>query len=429
MSDQHTSHKSERSHPWRTVDEARDQILLAFAPLAPELFPLDAALGLVLAEAVVAGADLPPFANAAMDGYALRAADIAGATAERPTRLRVTGEAPAGTTPFARVEAGTAVRIMTGAPLPAGADAVVRFEETDDGQSEPGAVLIRNAAGQGSNVRPAGEDVATGAPVLSAGTRLRPAEIAILAALGHESVLAHRRPRVAILATGDELVPAGATLGPGQIHDSNGPALAAMVRQAGGEPVQLGIARDAQDDLRAHFAGALASGVDLIVTAGGVSVGDYDLVKEVLRADGRIDFWRVRIKPGKPLAFGHLGDRPPVPLIGLPGNPVAAAVAFAQFVRPAILTMLGRADIAVPTITARLLGRIDNAGGRRHFVRVHVRQDPASGDYTARPAGPPGAGRISSLVASNGLLIIPEDHAAAETGELFQVQMPDWDLG
>ena len=262
--------------------------------------------------------------------------------------------------------------------------------------------------------------------MLTAGTRLRPAEIAMLAALGHESVLVHRRPRVAILSTGDELVPAGVTLGPGQIHDSNGPALAAMVRQAGGEPIRLGIARDAQDDLRAHFAGALAAGVDLIVTAGGVSVGDYDLVKEVLRADGRIDFWRVRIKPGKPLAFGHLGDRP---LIGLPGNPVAAVVAFTQFVRPAILTMLGRTDVSPPTISARLLSRIDNPGGRRHFVRVHVRHDPASGDYTARLAGPHGAGRISSLVAGNGLLVIPEDRAVAEAGEQFQVQMPDWELG
>ena len=426
MRDKHASHDSAPSHPWRTVDDARDRILATFAPLPAVLLPLEESLGLVLAEAVVAEEDLPPFANAAMDGYALRAADIARATTDRPARLRVTGEAPAGTTPFARVEAGTAVRIMTGAPLPAGADAVVRFEETDDGQSEPGAVLIQHSAGPGSNVRPAGEDVAAGTPVLSAGTRLRPAEIGMLAALGHESVLVHRRPRVAILSTGDELVAAGGKLGPGQIRDSNGPALAAMVRQAGGEPIRLGIARDAEDDLRAHLAGATAAGVDLIVTAGGVSVGDYDLVKEVLRADGRIDFWRVRIKPGKPLAFGHLGDRP---LIGLPGNPVAAIVAFTQFVRPAILTMLGRADVSPPTISARLLSRIDNPGGRRHFVRVQIRQDPASGDYTARLAGPHGAGHISSLIASNGLLIIPEDRAVAETGERFQVQMPDWELG
>ena len=261
--------------------------------------------------------------------------------------------------------------------------------------------------------------------MLTAGTRLRPAEIGLLAALGRDSVAVHRRPRVAILATGDELVPAGASPGPGQIRDSNGPALAALVRQAGGEPVRLGIARDARDDLRAHLDAALAAGVDLIVTVGGVSVGDYDLVKEVLRADGRIDFWRVRIKPGKPLAFGHFGE---TPLIGLPGNPVAAIVAFSQFVHPAIMTMLGRADVTLATISARLLSRIENPGGRRHFVRVQIRHDPASGDFTARPAGPHGAGRISSLVASNGLLVIPENRAVAETGEHFQVQMPDWDL-
>lgn len=416
--------------PWRTVDEARTLILAAFAPLPPVSIPLDAALGLVLAETVVAGEDLPPFANAAMDGFAVRAADTAGAAPAGPVRLRVAGAvaAGAGAAPLPAVGAGTAIRIMTGAPLPPGADAVVRFEETDDGRDEPGSVAVRHAAVSGSNVRPAGEDVAAGTVVLLPGARLFPAEIGLLAALGRTTVLIHPRPRVAILTTGDELVPPGVLPGPGQIRDSNGPALAALVRQAGGEPLDLGIARDTTADLRARLAGAAASGADLILTVGGVSVGDYDLVKEVLRADGRVDLWRVRIKPGKPLAFGRLGG---LPLIGLPGNPVAAIVAFHQFVRPAIRTMLGRGDLTLPEISARLLDRVENPGGRRHFVRVLVRPDPDGppGRYVAGLAGPPGAGRLSSLVAGNGLLVVPEDRAVVEPGEVLAVQMPDRDAG
>jgi molybdopterin molybdotransferase len=315
--------------------------------------------------------------------------------------------------------------------LPAGADAVVRFEETDELGEEHGAdlaparpahVAIRLAATPGQNVRPAGEDLRAGETILPTGTRLRPAEIGLLAALGQARVAVHRRPQVAILATGDEVCPLGETPRPGQIRDSNGPMLAAFVAACGGEALSLGIARDARDDLESKLAAVVEA--DLLLTAGGVSAGDYDLVKHVLRERGRIELWQVRIRPGKPLAFGRIGERP---LIGLPGNPVAAAVAFVQFARPAILTLLGRRDLDLPTVEARLLARLDNRGGRRHYVRVRV--EPGPDGWEARPAGPQGAGALSSLARANGLMVIPDGTELAETGEVYQVQMLDWGLG
>lgn len=412
------------------VDEARERILAAFAPLPPVSLPIVEALGLVLAEEIVAAAPVPPFPNSAMDGFAVRAADTVGASGEHPVRLRVAGEAPAGSAPAHRVEPGTALRIMTGAPIPDGADAVVRFEETDEVDDPAGrsrgtgeTVAVRRAARPGENVRPAGEDVAVGDRVLAAGTALRPAEIGVLAALARVVVAVHRRPRVAILATGDEVVDPGAELGPGQIRNSNSPMVAALVRRCGGEPILLGVARDTTAELRAKLAAARQA--DLIVTSGGVSAGDYDVVKHVLRAEGTVDVWQVRIKPGKPLAFGRVGG---VPLIGLPGNPVAAAVAFEQFARPAIRRQLGHRDLGIPTVPARLLDRVENPGGRRHFVRVRVEADGLGG-YVARVAGSQGAGVLTSLTLANGLLVVPEDLAVAEPGTVLPVQMLDWQLG
>jgi molybdopterin molybdotransferase len=410
-----------------SVDEARERILAVFGPLPAMDFPIVDALGLVLAEDIIADRPLPPFANSAMDGFAVRAVDTAGASPGSPVWLRVTGEAPAGSAATMCVEPGTAVRIMTGAPVPSGADAVVRFEDTDEAEKADrrveGDVAVYRAAKPAANIRPAGEDVAAGSRVLAAGASLRPAEIGMLAALGRTHVAVHRRPRVAILATGDEVVDPGAPLGPGQIRNSNSSIVAAMVRRVGGDPILLGVARDTTAELRAKLAEARQA--DLIVTTGGVSTGDYDFVKHVLRMDGGIDLWQVRIKPGKPLAFGHIGG---VPLLGLPGNPVAAAVAFEQFARPAIRKLLGHADLGIPTVQATLLDRIENPGGRRHFVRVRV--EPAGpGGYTARVVGSQGAGVLTSLVLGNGLLIVPEDVAVAEPGRVFAVQMLDWQLG
>jgi molybdopterin molybdotransferase len=409
-----------------TVDEARARILAAFAPLPMIRVPLAKALGQVIAVDVIAGGDIPAFANAAMDGFAVRAVDVTAASAACPANLRVIAEAPAGRACETRVTPGTAVRIMTGAPLPEGADAVVRFEETDEGMAQdrrgPGSlVAIRKAAAPGENVRPIGEDVRAGETVLTAGTRVRPAEIGILAMLNRVCVTVHRRPGVGVLATGDEIVDPGEPLAAGQIRNSNAPMIAAMVRRSGGDAVPLGIAHDSESDLRDSL--REAQGLDLLLTTGGVSVGDYDLVKRILQAEGRIELWEVRIKPGKPLAFGWLGS---TPVLGLPGNPVAAAVAFEQFARPAIRTMLGCRTIEPPTVMARLEGRVENRGGRRHYVRV-VLAATAEG-YSARVAGSQGSGVLSTLARANGLLVIPEGLPVAESGALFPVHMLDWDL-
>ena len=390
------------------VDEARARILAAFAPLPMVRVSLAEAMGSVLAVDVIAGGSVPAFPNAAMDGFALRAEETVGASSERPVRLRVIAEAAAGYESVAVVTSGTAIRIMTGAPVPAGADAVVRFEETDERTGAirhgPGdTVAIGASARPGENVRPIGEDVHAGETVLTAGTRVRPAEIGVL-------------------ATGDEIVDAGEPLGPGQIRNSNAPMLAALVSRCGGEAVALGTARDTEADLCGCL--AQADGLDLLLTTGGVSVGDYDLVKQVLQAQGRIDLWEVRIKPGKPLAFGCVGR---TPVLGLPGNPVAAAVAFEQFARPAIRKMLGHGCLEIPTVTARLEGRVENRGGRRHYVRVAVEASPQG--YVARVVGGQGSGVLSTLAKANALLIIPETLLAAEDGALLPAQMLDWDLG
>ena len=409
------------------VDEARARILAAFAPLPMVRVSLAEAMGSVLAVDVIAGGSVPAFPNAAMDGFALRAEETVGASSERPVRLRVIAEAAAGYESVAVVTSGTAIRIMTGAPVPAGADAVVRFEETDERTGAirhgPGdTVAIGASARPGENVRPIGEDVHAGETVLAAGTRVRPAEIGVLATLNRTEVTVHRRPRVGVLATGDEIVDAGEPLGPGQIRNSNAPMLAALVSRCGGEAVALGTARDTEADLCGCL--AQADGLDLLLTTGGVSVGDYDLVKQVLQAQGRIDLWEVRIKPGKPLAFGCVGR---TPVLGLPGNPVAAAVAFEQFARPAIRKMLGHGCLEIPTVTARLEGRVENRGGRRHYVRVAVEASPQG--YVARVAGGQGSGVLSTLAKANALLIIPETLLVAEDGALLPAQMLDWDLG
>jgi len=365
-----------------------------------------------------------------MDGYAVRSADTEGASIDAPVRLKVIANLAAGAVSEHLVEQGTAIRIMTGAPLPAGADAVVRFEETDEtafgaaiAKRRPTHVCIHRPAKFMDNVRPAGEDVAEGTTVVAKGTRLRPAEIGILASLNQDLVTVHRRPRVGILSTGDEVIDLGPPLQPGQIRNSNSYTLAAMVRRYGGQPVLLGVAKDTVDDLSKGLSTELKC--DLIVTSGGGSLGDYDMVKDVLGAKGEIAIWQVRMKPGKPLAFGRLGG---TPLLGLPGNPVAAAVSFEQFGRPAILKMLGRSDLDIPCVEATLAERIDNRGHRRHYVRARVGGDLKSG-YTVRTAGEQGAGVLSSLVRANGLLIIPEEVEVAEPGMQLQVQMIDWDLG
>jgi molybdopterin molybdotransferase len=399
------------------VAEALERVMAGVAPLPAEDVSLDAALGRILAEDVVADEDIPPFRNSAMDGYAVRAADLRGASRTAPARLRVVGHGPAGYPATGTVTAGTAIRIMTGAPLPPGADTVVRFEETDNRADE---VAVFSEQRAWVNVREAGEDVRAGTTVLRAGCALRPAEIGVLASLGQASVAVFRRPRVAILSTGDEVAALGQPRRPGQIRDSNSHTLAALVRRYGGEPQGLGVARDTVGELTAALRAAREA--NLILTSGGVSVGDYDMVKDVLRAEGRIDIWQVRMKPGRPLAFGYLGDRP---FLGLPGNPVAAYVSFEVFARPVILRQAGHAAWHKPTIRARLAETVDNRGGRQHYIRALV--TPGTDLPLVRPTGEQGSGVLTALIRANALLVVPDGTEQLPEGTLVDVEMLHWE--
>ncbi|MBF6589794.1 MAG: molybdopterin molybdotransferase MoeA [Ktedonobacterales bacterium] len=394
-----------------TVEEARERILAHFAPRESEEVPLTEALGRVLARDAIAHEELPPFANSAMDGYALRAEDTRGATAEMPARLRLVGEVPAGRVYAGTVQPGEVVRILTGAPLPAGADAVLQQELVTVAED---TVALAGEVSLGNNVRAAGEDVRPGALLVRAGTELGPAEIALLAALGLHPISVIRRPRVAILATGDELAPLGTQPRPGQIRESNSPYLAAAVTRAGAEPWSLGVAPDRADELRARLASADTA--DLILTSGGVSVGDYDLVKRILSEQGHMDFWRVAMRPGKPLAFGLLGT---TPLLGLPGNPVSAAVTFELFGRPAIRRMLGCARVERPTVRAVLEGEDMPRGDRRHYVRARLRS--RDGTLMARATGAQGSHLISSLQGAAGYLVIEEGEGMVCAGSVVPV--------
>lgn len=415
-----------------SVEDALSQILEHVRPLEPERVPILEAPGRVLVDEIVSDIDIPPFDNSAMDGYAVRAADVAAATPQAPVHLDVVGSVAAGYVAGARVQPGTALRIMTGAPLPQGADAVVPYEDTSDFDRPKEDRLERPAAGievrrpvqPRDHLRPAGEDIRRGERVLAPGSVLRPQEIGVLASLGHDTVLVHRRPRVAILATGDELLEIHEPLAPGKIRNSNEYTNAALVRRTGGVPLRLGIARDARDDLVGKIHAGLAQGADLFLTSGGVSVGDYDVVKDVLGSEGHMQFWQVNMKPGKPLAFGLLPGR--VPLIGLPGNPVSAMVSFEQFARPAILKMLGHTDLAKPTVKAVIDEDVKNSG-RRGFVRVVVtrRED----GYHARTTGEQGSGVLTSMAKANGLAIVPEGTYHVSAGTELTVQMLDWPEG
>jgi molybdopterin molybdotransferase len=399
------------------VEEALKIILAGISPVSAETISLSQSAGRVLAEPVVAQVDVPPFANSAMDGYALRAVDSQTATKNSPVRLKVVDYIPAGATPTQEILSGAAARIMTGAPMPPGADAVIRFEETSEYIPAAGLakdeVLLYSAAAPGDNVRLAGEDVKAGQTVLAAGWRLRPQDVGVLAAIGQAQVSVYRHPRVAILATGDELVDLDEPVVPGKIRNSNGYVQAALVEKYGAKAVMLGIARDTVEDLTAKIHHGLAQEVDLFLTSAGVSVGDFDMVKTVLAGEGEMHFWQVNIKPGKPLAFGMLQPRPevrPIPLIGLPGNPVAAMVAFELFARPAILKLGGDQALEKKTIRAKLDEAVTNSG-RRHYMRAFVYPTPEGYRVTTRDSGVnvQGSGILTSLVWANGLVVVPEN--------------------
>jgi molybdopterin molybdotransferase len=415
-----------------SVEEALLRILEHVRPLEPEDVPIVQARGRVLAQEIISDIQIPPFDNSAMDGYAVRATDVSAATPKTPVRLKVMGSVAAGYVTEARVGPRTAVRIMTGAPLPKGADAVVPYEDTSDFDRPKEVRLLRPATEveirqpvqAGDHVRPAGEDIRRGERVLAPGRVLRPQEIGVLASLGHETVRAYRQPRVAILATGDELLEIHEPLVPGKIRNSNEYTNAALVTRTGGIPIRLGIARDAHQDLVAKIWAGLDQRADLFLTSGGVSVGDYDVVKDVLGSEGEMQFWQVNMKPGKPLAFGLLPGG--VPLIGLPGNPVSAMISFEQFARPAILKMLGHVDLVKPTVRAVVDEPLSNSG-RRGFIRVIVsRQEDG---YHARTTGGQGSGVLTSMSRANGLAIVPEGTYHVAAGTELAVQMLDWPEG
>ena len=425
----HGHRQGHRHADMLSVEEAYERIMAHFSPLEPEEKPILDALGQVLAEDIISPFPIPPLDNSAMDGYAVRHQDIVGASPSSPKQLQVISQVAAGQIPSRPVVKGTAIRIMTGAPVPQGADTIVPFEETDEvDQKEGGLSLaeigIREELSLGSHVRPAGEDVHQGEVVLNQGTVMRPAEIGVLASLGRKEVRVISRPVVAILATGDELLNVWEPVTPGKIYDSNSYSVAGSVLKCGGIPKVLGIARDNMEDMNDKLALGIAS--DLLITSAGVSKGDYDIVKDVLMRRGEINFWSVRMRPAKPLAFGII-DNPggkPVPHLGLPGNPVSAMVAFEEFARPAILKMLGKSRLAKPLIQAVLKAPIYNVDDRRVFARVEVTKE--DGIYYADPTGPQGSNILTSMSRANGLGICPENVPVMQAGQIVQVKMLDW---
>lgn len=411
-----------------TVSEALQAVLDGVSVLSAETVPILEALGRVLAEQVVAADSLPPFANSSMDGYAVRADDIANACTQTSVTLDVVADIAAGNVSDIILQAGCAARIMTGAPMPVGADAVVPVEDTnerwrDEERPLPTHIQISRAVQPGDYVRGIGEDIEAGQTVLQQGHILRPQEVGVLASLGISEVKVIRRPHVAILATGDELLPVEDPLQPGKIRNSNGYAQASQVKALGAEPIFLGIARDTEQDVRDKLQEGLDAGVDLFVSSAGVSVGAYDVVKSVLVQEGQVGFWRVRMRPGKPLAYGKYAG---IPYIGLPGNPVSAMVSFERFARAAILKMAGHTELDRPQIQVRLLDSI-HSDGRESYVRAVVERDEAgAGAYVATTTGSQGSHIMTSLVQANALLIVPEGVKQVAPDDFLTAWMIDW---
>jgi molybdopterin molybdotransferase len=396
--------------------------------LEPEVKPILDCTGQVLAADVVAGFDIPPHDNSAMDGFAVLADDTSHASQKQPVYIDVIGEVAAGYTSSLKLTTGKAIRIMTGAPLPAGADAVVQFENTDETERKRDKkpldkIGIMEPAARGLNVRLKGEDIRAGQVVLKKGSTLYPADIGVLASLGQAQAAVIRRPVISVLSTGDELCPAGQPLAPGQIYDSNTYTIAANIAMCGGIARITGIGKDTLPSLQEKIRQGLDA--DMLITSGGVSKGDYDVVKDVLAKMGTISFWTVRMKPGKPIAFGRLkaaGGRE-IPHLGLPGNPVSSMTTFEQFARPAILKMLGKTAYSRPTVLAAIDQDIANDDGRRVYARVHISK--TDDGWKASLTGPQGSGILTSMSAANGLAIVPEDCPLARAGDKVNVQLLD----
>ena len=401
-----------------SVEEALERILVEITPLPVVQVPLADSQGLVLAQDIVAHDDNPPFANSAMDGFALLSKDSRPQNGQ-PARLRVIGGVAAGYVAGEAVQEGTAMRIMTGAPVPPGADTVIQVELTRSDGPESEWVEILNEVPVGNNIRPAGEDIHAGQIVLHAGTEIGPWEIGILATLGYPTIPVIRRPRVAILGTGDELIDVDEPLTPGKIRNSNSYLLEAAVRRAGATPLRLGVARDTVESLREKFTEAVTC--DLILTSGGVSVGDFDLVKDIMQERGEMNFWRINMRPGKPVAFGHIQN---VPLLGLPGNPVSSAVTFELFARPVIRKMMGHTRLYKPQIDVIVEDGVQDRAMRRHYVRAFV--EWRNGHFIARTTGNQGSNILTSLLNVNAFVIVPEGGFTVNPGDTAKGMMLDW---
>ena len=427
----------------RSVEAARDAIFAAVpGPTSEEIVSIDRALGRVLSRPVVATVTLPPWDNSAMDGYAVRSMDLAGASEDSPVRLAVTGEVPAGGAADRAVERRSAIRIATGAPIPDGADAVVPVEQTtpldaagtpgsrgrDAAGPVPAAIFVHSSGSAGAHIRRRGSDLSEGAEILAAGSAITPAAVALAAGAGLATVRVRRQPRVAVLATGNEVRAAGDELGAAGIPDANGPGLRALVETSGATTIDLGIAPDDQADVVGRLRSALAQGAEAIVVAGGVSVGPYDVVKLAFESIGEIGLWRVAVQPGKPFAFGT-ATRPDggrALLFGLPGNPVSSFVTFELFVRPAIRALAGRRDLLRPVDRGVLLDEVRTAPGRRAFLRVTAERDSegapirdAQGRVQVRLSrGPAGQGShvLSALATADALAVVPEEVELSPAG-------------
>lgn len=398
----------------RSVDEHRRIALEAVSPLEPITLPLLDAAGCVLAEDVTAAWPLPSFDNSSMDGYAVLAADVATASADSPVELAVVDDVPAGYRATERVSPGRAIRIMTGAPLPDGADAVVPVEATDAGTQR---VRISSPVDAGSYIRRAGEDVVAGTPVLEVGTVLTARSIALATAVGRAEVRVHPRPRVVVISTGNELVDPGVPLRHGLIADSNSVMLVTAAREAGATAYRAGPVPDDEDRLMATLDDQLVR-ADLVITSGGVSMGAYDTVKAVLSRIGTVEFVKVAMQPGMPQGFGVLGDDA-VPIATLPGNPVSAYVSFEIFVRPLIRRMMGFRDVHRPVVSAVCTAPFDSPAGKTQFARVQLRVE--DGRYVAHPEGAQGSHILGGLARADALAVVPPEVTRIEAGDLITV--------
>ncbi len=399
-----------------SLEEARARLLADCPPAPAEQVALADALGLVLAEDVAAPEAVPPFASSAMDGFAVRAADVAAAGDRAPARLRVTGTLAAGAAPEVPVGPGEAVRIMTGAPLPPGADAVAIVELSRPAPDDPGTVEILAPAGLGDHIRPAGEDLAVGQLVFGAGTRLGPGHLGVLASVGRVEVVAHRAPTVGVLSTGDELVDGGGPLGPGQIRDSNRLTLLSLLRRDGFGAVDLGIARDTEDDIRRRITEGCER-CDALLTSGGVSMGDFDYVKAVLDALGTMNWMQVAIRPAKPFAFGVIAG---TPVFGLPGNPVSSMVSYELLARPGLRRLAGHPEdrLVRPAVRAVATAELTRPGDQRvTYTRVVAEPGP-DGRLRVRSAGGQGSNLLWPMALANALAVLPPGPGVPAGGEV-----------